>query len=867
MLPTKPLFILTLFLAVRLPSMSAVTIEHQPGSPVLAFAAEEITDALERAELTGIDLRISLEREESTSAQAAIELGRINSPGDLIREGFSIRVFNGEGPRTIHVIGHDDAGILYGALEVAELIETRGIEAVVDTDHNPHMPLRGVKFNIPLDVRTPSYTDVSDAAQNNIATVWEWDFWTEFIDRLARQRYNFVSCWNLHPFPSLVKVPDYPDVALDDVRRSTVKWEENYSLSGVGFDAPEILGNVETLHRLTIDEKIDFWRRVMRYGKERNVHFAFVTWNVFVNGTDGKYGITDDFDNATTTDYFRKSVKQLLLTYPDLMGVGLTTGENFKGADFQEKEDWAFATYGKGVLDAAAEQPGRRIMLIHRQHMTGARDIARTFAPVLDHPDIEFVFSFKYAKAHVKSSTVQPYKDDFIKDIEDMKTLWTLRNDDAYILRWGGAGFVREFIQNIPHEVSRGFYYGSDQWIWGREFLSTEPETPRALELAKHGYHWLLWGRLGYDPTLSDDRFIAILQNQFPKTDAPKLFEAWQAASMTYPLTTGFHWGALDFQWYIEGCQSRPRSAETPSGFHDVNRFISLPPHPGTDNISIPDFVEAALGNEPTDGTTPYDVASALHQNANKALELVSEMSSRGNKELRRTLDDIRCMAYLGNYYGHKIRAATDLHFYRNTHKRKYHESVGAELREAAHFWRLYVSTLLSNYRNDPLWTNRVGFVDFRTLQDDVMYDLTITGSEKTIASMAPTAGGTILEAEDATSNGAGTDASVPGFTGDGYVDFTGSEGRRFVEWICDAPKAGTYTLEFRYLLPPREQHESELIVNGESTKEVIFWKTPTSETWAWDRKHVQLRQGENRIRVYPGGAPKIDHLNVLPVY
>ena len=79
-----------------------------------------------------------------------------------------------------------------------------------------------------------------------------------------RQRYNYISLWSLHPFPSLVKVPDYPDVALDDVKRSTVKWKEYYSGLGVGFDAPEILNNLEILKKITIDEKIAFWRKVVR---------------------------------------------------------------------------------------------------------------------------------------------------------------------------------------------------------------------------------------------------------------------------------------------------------------------------------------------------------------------------------------------------------------------------------------------------------------------------------------------------------------------------------------------------------------------------------------------------------------------------
>jgi len=38
---------------------------------------------------------------------------------------------------------------------------------------------------------------------------------------------------------------------------------------------------------MTIEEKIDFWRKVMVYGKARNVQFFMVTSNIFVYGTDG----------------------------------------------------------------------------------------------------------------------------------------------------------------------------------------------------------------------------------------------------------------------------------------------------------------------------------------------------------------------------------------------------------------------------------------------------------------------------------------------------------------------------------------------------------------------------------------------------
>ena len=64
--------------------------------------------------------------------------------------------------------------------------------------------------------------------------------------------------------------------------------------------------------------------------------------------------------------------------------------------------------------------------------MTGAKEIANKFAPLDNVENIEFLFSFKYAVAHVMSATSQPFHEKFVEDIEGMKTMWTLRNDDNY---------------------------------------------------------------------------------------------------------------------------------------------------------------------------------------------------------------------------------------------------------------------------------------------------------------------------------------------------------------------------------------------------------------------------------------------------
>ncbi len=691
-----------------------VVILAEPNAPQVSFAVQELQAALAEKHIEASCKPLSAEAfarlrgdivvlgscEDKAFKKQAEKCGA--APGELKPEGFSIRKTEGDQATVYWVLGADEAGAMYGGLELAEQVRCNGLEAVVDTDQNPYMALRGIKFNCPLDERTPTYhAHTGDSQRKNVAVMWDFDFWKAYIDDMARYRYNYLSLWNLHPFPSMVRVPGYEDVALDDVQ------------------------TVDGTIKMSMDEKIDFWRKVMRYAKDRNVDVYIVTWNIFVLGTEGKHGLTDKPDNKTTIDYFRKSVKQLFLTYPDLAGIGITSGENMRGMNAAQKEDWVFATYGQGVLDAAEALPGRKITFIHRQHQTGAQQIAQRFQPLFKHPDIDFIFSFKYAQAHCFSAIHQPFCEDFVKDLGDLKTIWTLRNDSNYYFRWGSADFVRRFIAHIPYDVSRGYYYGSDGWVWGRDFVDRDSNRRGMLDMQKHWYHWMLFGRLGYNPKLGNDRLIAVLASRFPETDAEKLFTAWHEASMIYPVTTGFHWGEYDFQWYIEGCVSRPSYAHTKSGFHDVNRFINLPPHPGTDNIGIPEYVEATVEGKKPDGTTPLQVVEKLHGHADKALAALEDLPRGQDPELGATLDDIRTMAYLGKYYAHKIAGSTYVALARETKNAEDRNKAVAELTKAAEWWDRYVASASSRYVN-PIELNRVGVVDWQALTKEVYNDIDI---------------------------------------------------------------------------------------------------------------------------------------------
>ena len=688
--------------------------------PMLAFAAGDVGRALEARGLEDLTVRIEL------------------SPA-LGEQAFRIsRVKDG-----ILVLGGDARGALYGGLELAELLRTGTPLGQIDgREGEPFIRRRGLKFNIPLDIRTPSYQDAGDAAQANIAEMWNWDFWQEYLDTMARHRYNVLTLWNPHPFPSMIELEDYPDIALENVCGTsfpldTDRVDEPVArfIAGCGVSR-EVLDNLIILKRMTMKEKIAFWRKVTRHARERGIDVYFITWNVKLNsvappgwyreqnlkmGDRGKYGINNDQENPRTIAYLRMCTAKFLETYPDIKGLGITAGENMEDRDDQyDREKWLWATYGEGIMDYKKTDPDREIGFIHRVWQSGMPTIMSDF--VEKYPD-EIDFSFKYARARLHATVDPPWSDSFQEEIErlGMKSWWNLRNDDLFHFRWGDAEYVRSFIRHLPPEhLTAGYHMGSDSYVWGREFISRRPNAPRDLEIRKHWYNFMLWGRMGYDPGMAPSRIEAIVQGHFPETPAGPLLEAWEEASRIVPLVNRFHWRSWDFMWAVEGC------LDLRQGFHTVNDFIDMPPMEGSGLLSIPEFIEGRATGRRT-GTDPLAVSAELEAHAAFALEYVAAMRRSDlimGKELSELLYDIAALAHLGEYYAGKIRGAVHLHAFRTGGSPADKAAAVAALSAALEKWKAYATAATANYH--PQFLAKTRTVDWTALIRDVERDLQI---------------------------------------------------------------------------------------------------------------------------------------------
>ena len=425
------------------------------------------------------------------------------APTDLGEQAYALNNHN-QGQTSFWVLGGDNNGAMYGGLQMAENINIDGFTGTYNKQESPAILKRGIKLNLPFDRESTTYGKATATSKiKAIPNVWDMTFWTSWFDEMARYRYNVISIWSNHPFTSMIKMPDYPDVAIQDV---------------TGFD-----GYKKTM---SIDEKIDFWREVMTYAKSRGFEFYLLTWNIFTDGATGKYGITDEQEKAATNqatiDYMRKCMSTLLETYPDLDGFGITQGEHMSWhvgpRDSRPKQNeindalFLANTYGKGMADYAKLHPERKLTFIHRWHLAAFENIKKNFAELMKLPNITFELSYKYSLAHMYSIPLpQRMTEKHINPLREhnLKSWLNLRNDDFYYHNWGDPDFVRAYINGIINKGDwfAGFYMGGDGYTPTRTFFSKNSVTQGILDVQRQWYMYMLWGRLSYNPNINDDVF------------------------------------------------------------------------------------------------------------------------------------------------------------------------------------------------------------------------------------------------------------------------------------------------------------------------------------------------------------------------
>jgi hypothetical protein len=596
----------------------------------------------------------------------------IRSPKEELEEGgFEIYLEDNK----IFVTGADYKGTMYGLMDIAETIELYGIGSIISKIENPFLKIRGIKYNLPFEPY-----DYGDPVEKNIKVCLDKGYWEKYIDFLAKNRYNCLSLWSEHPFHMMFRLDKYPNTCpYNDVELERYKDLFMFIMSHSkkrGIDVYLITWNI----RITsfVAEGL---------GLPAEIGDMFDQYNVVYDATNNIPNNTHEFDGVRQNldvikDYFKECIKTLAITYRDLKGIGTNCAEEMIGTAI-ERQDWVIDSYLRGI-----EESGRDLPFIMRTNMANGK-IAKMFLD--QYPSKEKYISWKYSNAHMYSS-VNPQFEKLWNawdevDMNDIKVLYTVRNDDIHTLRWGDYDYIRDYVKGMKKPFVQGFYWGADGYIWGEDFQhAPNGHKTWKYDFEKHWHQFELLGRIGYNPMVEESIWIQKYKLHYGKPWGADFHAALKAASKIIPAVNRLFWINYDFQWH-------PESLLSALGFKTILDFMDAKPMPGIGTLGIREYANAKLKGLKTEGETPQDIVNIIKESVCLLNSYTKELRNNIPEEyiaddIECTLLDIEAWKELGEYYYNKFTAALELVFYESTGIEQHKDRAIQCLSEAIKNWK-----------------------------------------------------------------------------------------------------------------------------------------------------------------------------------
>jgi len=577
---------------------------------------------------------------------------------------------------------------MYGALDVAEQISMgKTWQTINKKKQNPNFSVRALKFNLPWS----SYR-VGPSMDQHLQVCRDLKFWQKYLDQMAKNRFNVLSLWNVHPFSFMVKPINFP---------------------GANNFSEEEMSEWKT-----------FWTTLFRMAKERGIQPFIVNWNIAVSPEFANtYGVKERNDTSEKVKrYTREVVTQVINEYPGLAGIGITLADwmsNFTSTNSslpqmtpKDREDWIEQTVVAGIK--AANRP---VKFLHRSVLSSDPVEMRRVINNANLPDTTLVeIKFNWSHGH-STPTLALTHDSHSGKTDDgywnpmpknYRIQWMVRNEDIFILRWGQPDFIRQHIARNSAPYVNGYFVGSEGYIPAKDFShNTDAHKTWEYAFEKQWLFYMLWGRLLFDPSTPDTVFESAFNNRYKLQKGHLLLKAFASASEMPLRLASFHGATWDYSLYSEGFLA-PFTSN--GGLHDtVSSFISIDElidHPtlDPDYISIPDYVKWSRENKliPGNKISPLILADRLETDSKNVLNIVRQLRSAAQKTLSCELDDLETWGYLSSYFSVKLKAGIALHTYRVTGEKKQQQLAIQLLTNCLEKWKKISAVTSKHYHEVP---------------------------------------------------------------------------------------------------------------------------------------------------------------------
>jgi hypothetical protein len=661
-----------------------------PDSPRLRFALGKLTSALH---LRGDTMK----RLPPAGASAQPDIVVLTSVGGAVNpgsEGFSLATRDGR----LRIAGGDERGAMYGVLDVAEQIRTGTLwNRIQDRTVKAQFEFRAIKFNLPW-----SAYRTSPALEQHQETCKDLKYWEAFLDMMAENRFNVLSLWSMHPYTYMIRPKNFPEACpFNDAELA--EWQK-------------------------------LWRGIFAMARERGIETYLINWNIFVSPEFSRahnvapwsaslshIGGRDDFTGELVERYTKEVITQLLDEYPDLTGLGITLGERMGGMTPDQRRAWLEKTFFASI--AAAKRPAKFVYRAPLSAGTGSGGSTSEENDRRSRAQIESLTNnitgpvyveFKHNWSHGHSSPELfhvhggPLSDAYWNPLPTRhKVVWTMRNEDIFILRWGQPDFVREFIQRQEsRDYVGGAFIGSECYIPALDYISKDgPHKNWRWAFQRQWLFYAVWGQLLYDPATPDARFEAMFDARFGKGAGKDLLAAWKLASRVPLHFASFYKGSWDGSLYTEGFSSWTDRDKVPRKLFDIDSFIKHPVLDTKRYVNIADFVKT--GKAPSGVSSPLELADQLDRDRATTMKLVAKLRARGDASptFDCELTDIEAWCAYSDYFAAKLRAGVALATARATQDLKQQQRAVTELETALTHWKRLAS-LGERFNRLPVLSN-----------------------------------------------------------------------------------------------------------------------------------------------------------------
>jgi hypothetical protein len=617
---------------------------------------------------------------------------------DFSAESFAIRS-TADNEITIIPAGKSACAYAFQSLYEYLFIKSERIRDI-ELFEKPAFEFRAIKFNLPWN----SYRE-HESLQLHSETLRDLKFWEDFLDMMIKNRFNTLTLWSIHPWTYMVRPEKYPEACPfdDDELRS---WQ-------------------------------NYWHGLFALAGERGIRVFMINWNIFVSPEFSKahgvakysqhldYGYNGDGDYSELVQrYNSEVVEQVLMEYPELTGIGVSQNERMKGPDVTEEQwqQWIVDTYFDVVKQA---RPGGEFII--RGHTHPAPELTRAAIEnntgrLPEKVWVPLKYNWSHGHARPQLFYIHGGSD---SDIwwnplpERYKVVFTIRNEDFFVLRWGSHSFIRELLSfNRPNAAIGGFIIGSETYIPATDYI-TKPGHHQSWDFAfeKQWLFYTLWGRLMYNPSLENRILTEYFNEKYNTGQEDLLLKAFDLASQM-PLKLASYYGATwDFTLYSEGFLSgyRPWRGEkwdNHSPFLSVEDIIGANPIDSS-WINVDEYVGLLENDDsiPEGITTPLDIAEDLESSGREALKLIQSIET-DDPTLRHELADIKTWSYLSLYFSEKLKGCIDFELYRKKATEAQKENAVNHLTEALHYWDMIIETTSPYFEEIPLLHFRDNFIE-----------------------------------------------------------------------------------------------------------------------------------------------------------